>query len=433
MDAAVYQPFASLALALVVGVLIGLERERSAPGTEEHNVRSFMGGARTHPLVALSGALSAMLSQGGGGMVLLLSMGGMLAFLVVSYADDVKRGVDRGLTSEVAVLVTFLLGALCTMPNVVEPLERRALLVASAAVVTTVLLALKPVLHGFIQKATEQDVYATVKFLLVAVVVLPLLPNQTYDPWQVLNPYQIGLMVVLIAGIGFVGYVGTRVLGPGRGMGLTGLVGGLVSSTAVTFSAAARARQDPGAVGGAALACILASTVMTVRVMVEVAVVNLELLKTVAVPLCAMTVGGLGAAAWFYRESTKETTQANMVFANPFELGSALKFGGLFALILVVTKAATENLGEAGIYAAGALAGVTDVDAITLTMAKLAKDGLDPFVASTTIMLGVGSNTLVKGGVALVMGGRLLGRRVLGAFGVELVLAAVGLLVVRLV
>jgi uncharacterized membrane protein (DUF4010 family) len=122
-----------------------------------------------------------------------------------------------------------------------------------------------------------------------------------------------------------------------------------------------------------------------------------------------------------------------MVFANPFELGSALKFGGLFALILVVTKAATENLGEAGIYAAGALAGVTDVDAITLTMAKLAKDGLDPFVASTTIMLGVGSNTLVKGGVALVMGGRLLGRRVLGAFGVELVLAAVGLLVVRLV
>lgn len=163
MDAAVYQPFASLALALVVGVLIGLERERSAPGNEEHNVRSFMGGARTHPLVALSGALSAMLSQGGGGMVLLLSMGGMLAFLVVSYADDVKRGVDRGLTSEVAVLVTFLLGALCTMPNVVEPLERRALLVASAAVVTTVLLALKPVLHGFIQKATEQDVYATVK------------------------------------------------------------------------------------------------------------------------------------------------------------------------------------------------------------------------------------------------------------------------------
>lgn len=428
-----FEPFGSLGVALVVGVLIGFEREQSAPDDPEER-HAFVGGARTYPLVALTGALSMLLARQAGPAVLWLAFVGIFAFLMIAYADVVRRDRDRGLTSEIAFIVTFLLGALATSQDLIEPVSRRAITLLSVAVITTVILSIKPRLHAFAERVSKDDVFATLKFLLVAIVVLPLLPNRTYDPLEVINPYKIGWMVVLIAGIDFVGYVSVRALGSGRGLGLTGLVGGLASSTAVTLSMSGRAREEPRLAPSCALAVVTASTVMFPRVLVEVAVVHPPLVTELAIPLGTMTLAGLGAVAYFYRRSRAmpKTTEA-LEIHNPFELFSALKWGLLFTAVLLLAKLATKYLGDRGSYLAGLLAGTTDVDAITLSMANLAKnESVAPAVAVTTVIIGAAANTVVKGGMTLVIGGWHFGRLVLGAFLALMVGGALGIAIVWL-
>lgn len=404
------EPFASLGAALAVGLLIGLEREQSAPEADAE--ATFLGGVRTYPLVALGAAVGALLVPLFGIWILLGVLAAQVAFQVVAFADDVRRGAGRGLTTEAAFLLTFLLGALAGSRGLIEPVSRKVVVVLSVGVVATLLLSAKAPLHAFVGKATRADVFATLKFLIVAVVVLPLLPDATYGPLDVLNPHEIGLMIVLIAGIGFVGYVAIRILGSGRGLGVTGLLGGLVSSTAVTLSMSSRARTDRALAPICAMAVILASTVMFGRIAAEVAVVNRALLPGLLVPLGAMAGAGALAAGLLFRGAQRaQSGAAEVTFANPFELSSAVKFGLLYAAILFASKAATVYFGASVVYLAGALAGATDVDAITLSMASLAGQGeLEPRVAITTILIGAGTNTCVKGGLATVLGGWAFGR-----------------------
>lgn len=425
MDA--YEPLLSLLVAGLVGLLIGLEREQSRPIGPE--APGHIGGIRTHPLVALSGALTMLLSRELG---VWLPIAGLLtvgALVIAAYVNALKAGGGSGITSEVTLIVTYLLGTLA-MSDVILPVERRWIVVASLAVLATLLLSVKPTLHAFAKQATRDDILATLKFLIVAVVVLPLLPDRTYGPLDVLNPYSIGLMVVLIAGIGFVGYLLVRALGPGRGLGLTGLVGGLVSSTAVTLSSAGRAKGEPAIRDACALAVTVASTVMFGRILLEVQVVHPDLVPRLAVPLVLMTLAGAAfALVYFLRGRAQHATAKEVRFSNPFELSSALKFGALFAGILLVSKAATLYLGAGGTYLAGLLAGLADVDAITLSMARLAKAGeVKPEVAVTTILIGAGSNTVVKGTMATVVGGWDFGRRIALAFGTVLLAGLLGVL-----
>lgn len=280
------------------------------------------------------------------------------------------------------------------------------------------LLSAKPRLHPLVRSVSTEDVSGTLEFLIVAVVVLPLLPDRAYGPFDVLNPFQIGVLMVLISGLSFAGYVATRLLGARRGLGITGLVGGLVSSTAVTISMGGRARERPEIADSAALAVMLASTVMFVRVLVIVSLVSPALRRDVALPMGAGAAAGVLASVWLWLRSGRGISgrEEPVTVANPFELGAALKFALLFALILVGSKGATVLFGTAGTYAAGVLAGTTDVDAISLSMAKLAADGgISSQVAATTIFLGTASNTLVKGVMGAVVGGWPFGRRVLGA------------------
>lgn len=427
-----YEPLVSLAVALGVGLLVGLEREQQAPRGAEHP-RLFIGGSRTFPLVALSGAVASLLGRRFGVAIPLAVLGAVVVFVAIPYWADVRRGIDRGITTEVAFVLTYLLGAVLPT-KVIEPASWRYVVVAAVAVAMTVLLSLKPALHGIAERASRTDVYAVLKFLVLAVIVLPLLPNKTFGPLRVLNPFAIGLFVVLIAGLSFVGYVAVRILGPGRGLGLTGLLGGLVSSTAVTVSFARRARTDPGLADGYALAVVLASTVMFVRIGVLVAVVDPALLPRLLWPLVLMTVAGSVAAYLLHRRFRRgrpagAATAEAVPVENPFELATALRFGALFAVVLLVTKAATVYLGSPGTYLAGALAGTTDVDAITLSMASLAHGGLLPQVAATTIILGAASNTLAKGAIAAVLGRWRFGREVLVVFGAMLAAGALGLLI----
>lgn len=422
-----YEPFASLGLALAAGLVIGFERQQSAP---EHRLsgESFLGGARTLPIVALLGATSVLLSRALGVWVPIVAFLGVVAFVAIAYLDDVRTSRDRGLTSEMAFLLTFVLGALALTEDVFASLRMKALTISSLAVVAAVLLSAKPVLHGFLEKTSRQDVFAVLKFLVVAVVVLPMLPDEEMGPLDAWNPRNIGLMVVLIAGISFVGYVLVRLLGAGRGMVLAGLVGGLVSSTAVTLTFSGRAAKDERLRMACAVAVVGASSLMFARVLVEVGVVHPALVGELAVPVGSMFVAGLLASFFLYRRAQDTAVGAPAEQSNPFELASAVKFAALFALVLLVSKFANEHLGSRGAYLTGIVAGTTDVDAITLSMARLAREGsVEHKVAVTTILLGVVSNTLVKAGMAAVIGGRAFMRLVLPAFGLVVVGGLVGL------
>lgn len=426
-----YEPFLSLGLALAAGFLIGQEREYSAPDPREGR-ESFLGGSRTYPLVSLAGAASVLVARQFGPWLMLLSLAALGALLVVSYSGDVRQGRSHGLTSEVSLLLSYLLGALALTQGVLEPTRVKVLVVAGLTVVATTLLSMKPALHAFLGRLQRRDVSAGVQLLFVAVVVVPLLPDATYGPLDVLNPRQLGWLTLLIAGIGFAGYVSIQALGSSRGLVVTGLIGGLVSSTAVTLSFAGRARGATRELRqGCALAVMLASSLMFVRVMVEVAVVNPPMVRLLAVPMGSMAFTLLVASALLYRRAREVRGEGSeMEFSNPFALGSALKFTLLFALVLLGARAATEYLGRGGAYLAGLLAGLTDVDAITLSMANLARTAsLPEDVAVTTIFLGTASNTLTKGVMAAVVGGWSFGRWLLLVFGTTLVVGALALAV----
>jgi uncharacterized membrane protein (DUF4010 family) len=420
-----YEPFASLALAAVAGLLIGLERERSKPADEAR--LSFLGGARTHPLLALVGGSSMLAAREVGVVAVVVPFGALVVLLALNYAGDVWRNLHRGITSETAFLLSFLLGVLALTHGVLEP-KQKVFAVSSIAVVATFLLSARPTLHPLARRISPDDVAGTLKFLIVAVVVLPLLPNRTYGPLDVLNPFQIGVLMVLISGLSFAGYAAIRLFGPRRGLGLTGIMGGLVSSTAVTLSMARRAKERAEITESAALAVVLASTVMFVRVYVIVAVVSPALRDEVAFPMGFATAGGVAACvALWLRSGRARPGSQEIAFSNPFDLAAALQFALLFGGILLGSKAAATYLGTAGTYAAGVVAGSTDVDAITLSMANLAKgEGLSHRVAAMTIFLGTASNTVVKGVMAAVAGGWEFGRRVVGGQLAALLAGTVG-------
>ncbi len=422
-----YEPFISIGVALAAGLLIGFEREQSQ--SPDAGQIGFLGGARTYPLFALVGALSVLLGHGTWSFFPLLSFLGMLGLVTISYADDVRKERDRGLTTEASLLLTFLLGALGATRTLILPESRRVIFVLGIAVVVTMLLSSKPRLKNLVRHVSSDDLYATLKFLIIAVLILPLLPNATFGPLNVLNPFNIGLMVALIAGVSFVGYVAIRMLGPGRGLAVTALIGGLISSTAVTLASAGRAKQDQDLAPAAALAIVLASTIMSARVLFEVAVVYRPLVAPLLPPIGAMFAVGMAASLLLYRHSRKQSgalSSSEVTFQNPFELGSAVKSGLLFALVLLGAKAAQNYAGTKGIYVAALFAGTTDVDAITLSTANLARGGLATQIAVTTIVIGVTANTIVKGSMAVIVGGGRLVRPVIGAFAAILIAGALG-------
>ncbi len=418
------EPFASLALALAAGLLIGLERERSAQADQ----RWFLGGVRTHPLFALAGGLASMLAHAVGPAVLALAFLALIVFLAVGFAADAFRNQARGITSEAAFLLSFLLGALATSSGAIEPFQDRALVVAATAVMVTFLLSAKATLHPLVQRVTASDVGATLKFLVVAVVVLPLLPDRTVDPYAVLNPFKLGIFLLLISAISFAGYAAMRLLGAERGLGLTGLVGGVASSTALTLAMAGRARENAALTEPAAFAVMLASTVMFARLLVVMAVVNPVLVGPLVYPMAAGALGGLVTCLVLWRRTVRTArTRTDVTVQNPFELGRAVAFALLFAVVLLGSKIASSYLGTGGVYVASVLGGAADADAVVLSMAELVRaGGVSLKVAATAVFVGAAANTLAKGIMALGVGGTAFGRRVLTAQVVVLVVGAAG-------
>jgi uncharacterized membrane protein (DUF4010 family) len=402
------------AAALGLGVLLGLERERAKGETG-------FAGVRTFGLVALTGALAGFLGErfalDGLAVAVFLAVA---ALVVASYLKTAREG-EFGITTEVSALLAFLLGFLCARGFVVGA--------AWLAIASGALLALKQWLHQLAGRIQTADVEAALKFAIVSVIILPLVPDQNYGPapLDVINPYKIWLMVVLISGLNFASYLLVKMVGAEHGIGLTGLLGGLVSSTAVTLGFAQRSRQEPGQVSPLALGILVAWTVMFVRVVVLVAAVEPGLVRPVGIAMAAFGLPSLAICWWLWRRQPTAETATVRAGENPFELGQAIRFGALFGVVTFVAKAAQVYLGDAGLYLAGAIAGLTDVDAIALSMAQLAAaDAGSTGPAARTIVIAVASNTLFKAGMVATLGAAGLRRIILlssGAIGAAAVLS----------
>jgi uncharacterized membrane protein (DUF4010 family) len=400
------------AAALGLGVLLGLERERAK------RAETGFAGVRTFGLLALAGGVAAFVESSLALPALAFAVFvAVAALVIVSYAVTAQRG-ELGITTEVSALLAFLLGFLCVRGHVVTA---AGLAVASGAV-----LALKEWLHRLAGRIETADVEATLKFAIVSIIILPLVPNENFGPapLDVINPYKIWLMVVLISGLNFASYLLVKVVGAEHGIGLTGLLGGLVSSTAVTLGFAERSRQEPGQAAPLALGILVAWSAMFVRVVVLVGAVNPGLAPGIGVAMAAFAVPSVVICGWLWRRQRSSETATVSAGENPFELGAAIRFGLLFGVITFVAKAAQVYLGDAGLFLAGAIAGLTDVDAIALSMAQLSlADAANREPAARTILIAVASNTLFKTGMVAFLGAPGLRRIVVGAAGVMLAAA----------
>jgi uncharacterized membrane protein (DUF4010 family) len=282
---------------------------------------------------------------------------------------------------------------------------------------TAVLLHSKPRLQRLVGSLSDTDARAIFQFVLLALVILPLLPNETYGPYDVLNPFKIWMMVVLIVGISLVAYVAYRIVGARAGSILGGIFGGLISSTATTVSFARQGKRDPGAVGTAALVIVIASTIVLVRVVIEIAAVARGLLPELVLPFGAIFVLMAGISAWLHFRLRQGNAQAPE-HGNPSQLKPAIVFGALYGVILLLVAFVKDYFGDRAIYAAAVISGLTDVDALTLSVAELFnQDRVSGDMAWRSILLATLSNLAFKAGAAGVLGGSKLFRIVGPAFG----------------
>lgn len=412
--------FYRFGVALVIGFLIGLQREYAYGQEKQQDEEELFAGARTFALLGLVGCAAALAAQELGEALAFVAVLGLAGVIIaMAYYAGIRNG-QFGITTEVAALVAMLAGALCYWGYLG--------LAAAVAVATTTLLTLKLQTRQLSRTITREDVFATLKFAVITLIILPILPREGYGPppFDVLVPYNVWLMVVFISGISFLGYVLIKLVGTRRGVGLTGVLGGLASSTAVTLSFAQRSRDAPALAKPFALAILLAWTIMFARVIVEVAALNRPLLAHLWLPMVAGGAAGLAYCAYLHLAQRSGTDEQEGDFANPFRLGPALAFGALYALILVSANAAQMYFGETGVYASSLLSGLANVDAITLSLAELSQspEELDLRTAARAIVLATASNTVVKGGIVLGAGSAALRKAIVP--GMLVTLAALG-------
>jgi len=402
VDAALFYRFA---VALGIGMIIGFERERR----RGKGVKLFAG-VRTFAIIALLGCAAALIgNHTASPLPLVAAFGAVAIMLTVAYYQQVERQQGIGLTTEITALLTVLIGALCYY--------QYTTLAAALGIVIVGLLSLKEQLHGFAARITYDELYAALKFAVVTLIILPILPDTPLGPppFDVLNPRDVWWMVVLISGISFVGYILMKVVNVSRGIGLSGALGGLVSSTAVTLSFSGRSKETPRLAGDFALAILAAWTILFARILIQVWPVNQALIDTLWPPmLFALGAGAFYGAVMHWRQKGGDVQNAEV--ENPFTLSTAFKFGALYAVILVVARTAEMYFGNTGIYVSALISGTVDLSAITATMANLNNNGtLDAQTATNAIVLAAATNTVVKAGIVVMTGTKGLWWRLLPA------------------
>ncbi|MEJ2309997.1 MAG: MgtC/SapB family protein [Gammaproteobacteria bacterium] len=400
-----------LGVALAIGLLIGIER-----GWKEREAQegSRIAGMRTYGLIGLLGGVVAVIAEHFGALVLGFTIIAMAAVFTVAYVLNFHRdGDEASITSLVAAMLALLFGVLAGMGHVI--------IAASSGVVTTLILSYKPVLHHWLEKLEQKELRAGIKLLLISVVLLPILPDRGYGPWQALNPYEIWWMVVLIASISFIGYFAIKIGGARRGIVFTGLFGGLATSTAVTVHFSRLSHREESMLPILSMGILLACGTMFPRMLFVASLLNRELFAPLLVPAAVMAVLVYVPALLYWRGPSEQPGTASPL-KNPLELKTALGFGILLALVMLLGKGLQSQFGEVGILALAAASGIADVDAITLSLARMSQGDLAVRITVTGIVLAASVNNLVKGGIAFAAGGPRIGLRV----GLPLAASAIG-------
>ncbi|MBT8212261.1 MAG: MgtC/SapB family protein [Acidimicrobiia bacterium] len=396
--------------AAALGAVIGLERQigRDDPGAHA--------GARTFALYAAWGAAAVFFGDRYGGVAFAFALIAFAALVLVAYVAIGRAEGDWGTTSEIGAFVAFVVGALA--------LSDQLVVAVAIAVGTAALLRLKSPLHRLTDRFTDDDARAALQFGVITAVVLPLLPGEDFGPFDAVNVRDIWLMVVFVSGVGFIGYVALRILGK-RGLPLTGLLGGLVSSTAITLGFARMSKTRPGLRNSLVAGILAAGGVMYLRVLVWAYIREPELGRRLTVPMIVLTIGVVGAALIAWRSETDDDDPADDIdVSNPLTLETALAFGLLYGAIVFMSKALADNFADSSLNVVGAIAGINDVDAIALSTGRLVSEGLDVTIGAQVILIAVAVNTIVKAGMAMALGSKQLAATVGSVLGIAALGAA---------
>lgn len=380
--------FISVGIALGLGLLVGLQREKSESG---------LAGVRTFPLVTILGTVAGLLAREWGGSVLAAMVLAIASLVVVGNVLLMRQGSrDAGLTSEFAILLMFGVGAILASGP-------RSLAVALGGLVA-VLLHAKEWLHGVTERLDRGDLTAIMRFALISLVILPVLPDRAFGPFRVLNPSEIWLMVVLVVGISLGGYIVYRFFGAKAGVLAGGLLGGVISSTATTVSYARRSRGHGELAWMGAAVVMIANAVVMVRVLIEIRIAGPSIFREALGPIGVMlVVQALLPLALWWRSRHDEADLPPQ--DNPAELKPALLFAALYALVLLGVASANAWFGQRSLYLVAVISGLTDVDAITLSTSRLAQTGqIGATLAWRLIILAAMANLVFKAGIVAVLG-----------------------------
>ncbi|MFW8651140.1 MgtC/SapB family protein [Vibrio diabolicus] len=391
----------NLLIALLLGAIVGTQRGWVMRNSVEG---SRVAGIRTFSLVGLLGGLVGILANIYTPLLIGFALIALVILTCIAFVIQQKKSGDVSITGVVSIMVVFVLGNLAV--------SGEAVLAAAAAVITAVVLDNKRELHQALQKLQEYELDAALRLLLISIVMLPLLPNQSNGPWNALNPYEIWWMVVLIASISFVGYFAIKIGGAKRGILFTSVFAGLSSSTALTLQFSHLSREQASISPLLASGILLSCGTMFPRLLIVLSVINPQLVKLLWPIVMAMMVALYIPAWWIWRRSEVEQIEQSNKQTNPLALQSALFFGLVLAVIMLLAHALSDWFGNAGVLILSALSGITDVDAISLTLGRQSTQTLSVTTAALGILIAASVNTIVKMGMVIAIGDKKLWRRI---------------------
>lgn len=402
-----------------IGFVLGLEREYS----QYSEKGEIFAGLRTFTLVALLGFLTAYLGITFTYWIFIAGFLGVVTIVAISYWVTSNEG-NIGSTTEFAIIFTFLLGGLVLVGSINLSL--------ALTVITLVLLSLKLRLKSMIGQLTQKELFALVRFVVIALLILPFLPNNYYGPYEVINPREVGWIIVLTSGIGFVGYILMKFLGTDRGILLTSILGGLVSSTLVTFTFSKKSKETPELSQNYAVGIFAAATIMVLRIFLLVFIFNKAMLIELAIPLLIILLTAFGIALYFYnKQFQKQHGVDKIVLGDPLNIKNAVFFGIFYMGILLLVSYANHAYGTKGIYLSSAISALTDIDAIAISVSKLGGASINLLTAQNAILMAALSNTVVKIGIAFFTGSSKLKKYVLIGYGCIFIAGIIGFLVLN--
>lgn len=404
-------------ISMGIGLILGIEREY-----DKLKDQQGFAGIRTFPIVAILGFTLGSLTELYTPWVLAISLGSFILFLGFNQFSKEQQEYAKGLTTNLALIATFVLGVMVSAEYYRDA-------VATAVIIVT-LLSLKTKFRSVISNITSEELFAFIKFSIIALLILPFLPDKTYGPDNLLNPFEIGSIVVIVSFLNFIGYFLVKFVGSKKGILLTAILGGLISSTAVTWSYASKSAELPELSKKYGAGIIIASAIMFPRLALLAYIFNSALLKYLVLPFSILTAICIVVSLIMIKRDAKEP-DTNIKLGNPLNMLNAIGFGAIYVIIGFAVFYSNEFFGESGLYYSALIAGLADTDAITISMAKFSISETNLSLASSVILAATMSNMLVKLGITIAKGSKITGKFVGYVFGSIILIGIIYILISR--